>query len=43
METPQLVDKNSSCLGCGPQKVAKIWAEFIYMRVVYVFDLRFLE
>ena len=23
METPQLVDKNSSCHGWGPQKVAK--------------------
>ena len=22
METPQLVDKNSFCHGCGPQKVA---------------------
>ena len=23
LETPQLVDKNSSSYGCGPQKVAK--------------------
>ena len=23
LETPQLVDKNSSSHGCGPQKVAK--------------------
>ena len=22
METPQLVDRNSFCRGCGPQKVA---------------------
>ena len=22
METPQLVDRNSFCYGCGPQKVA---------------------
>ena len=25
METPQLVDKNSSCYGCGTRKVAKFF------------------
>ena len=28
METPQLVDKNLSCHGCGPQKVPNIKSFF---------------